>query len=292
VPPGPPEPPAESRGDEAFPRNGEGLLGIYLNEIGRVKLLTPPQERQLAAKCKAGDKEAREHLIKANLRLVVRIARGYEGIGLPLPDLINEGNIGLIKAVERFDPAKARLSTYASWWIKQAIKRALANQSKTIRLPIHIVQKAAEMRRRAMGLQQKLGREPTEEELAAELGMTARQVAELRNATLRPLSLDAPVSDGDSTRFGEWVKDGESNMADEHLEAVTFGVTFRKVAKALAPRELTVLRARLGLDGHPEETLAQIGGRLGLTRERIRQIQNRALTKLRKILAGPRTREH
>ena len=154
--------------------DGDTAIKLYLREIGQVKLLTPQEEIELAARIKKGDKKAREQMIKANLRLVVKIARDYEGIGLPLLDLISEGNIGLMKAVERFDPAKGgKLSTYGSWWIKQSIKRALANQSKTIRLPVHLVDKISKMRRTAMRLQEELGREPTDEELAEELGITA-----------------------------------------------------------------------------------------------------------------------
>src|SRR5437867_1743833 len=176
--------------------DGDTAIKLYLREIGQVKLLTPQEEIELAARIRRGDKKAREQMIKANLRLVVKIAHDYEGLGLPLLDLINEGNIGLMKAVERFDPAKGgKLSTYGSWWIKQSIKRALANQSKTIRLPVHLVDKISKMRRTAMKLQEVLGREPTDEELADELGMTASRVAQLRTAAIRPASLDAPIGD-------------------------------------------------------------------------------------------------
>ena len=167
--------------------DGDTAIKLYLREIGQVKLLTPQEEIELAARIKKGDKKAREQMIKANLRLVVKIARDYEGIGLPLLDLISEGNIGLMKAVERFDPAKGgKLSTYGSWWIKQSIKRALANQSKTIRLPVHLVDKISKMRRTAMKLQEELGREPTDEELADELGMTAARVRQMRHGRHPP----------------------------------------------------------------------------------------------------------
>src|SRR5258708_18914170 len=179
--------------------DGYTAIKLYLREIGQVKLLTLQQEVELAAKIKKGDKKAREQMIKANLRLVVKIARDYEGIGLPLLDLISEGNIGLMKAVERFDPSKGgKLSTYGSWWIKQSIKRALANQSKTIRLPVHLVDKISKMRRTAMRLQEELGREPTDEELADEMGMTALRVAQMRTAASRPASLDTPIRADDS----------------------------------------------------------------------------------------------
>jgi RNA polymerase primary sigma factor len=188
--------------------DGDTAIKLYLREIGQVKLLTPQEEIELAARIKKGDKKAREHMIKANLRLVVKIARDYEGIGLPLLDLISEGNIGLMKAVERFDPAKGgKLSTYGSWWIKQSIKRALANQSKTIRLPVHLVDKISKMRRTSMRLQEELGREPTDEELGEELGITASRVAQMRMAAIRPASLDAPIGDEDSNNFAEVVQD-------------------------------------------------------------------------------------
>ena len=178
---------------EAPVSNGDSLQ-LYLREIGQVKLLTPAEEIVLAKRIKRGDKSAREHMIKANLRLVVKIARDYENLGLPLLDLINEGNIGLMKGVERFDPKKgAKLSTYASWWIKQAIKRALANQSKTIRLPVHVVDKVAHIRRAEMRLREVLDREPTDEEVASELGIDAKRVRRYRQASRAPVSLDAPI---------------------------------------------------------------------------------------------------
>src|SRR3954466_15407331 len=182
---------------EAPATNGDSLQ-LYLREIGQVKLLTPEEEITLAKRIKRGDKKAREHMIKANLRLVVKIARDYENLGLPLLDLINEGNIGLMKGVERFDPRKgAKLSTYAAWWIKQAIKRALANQSKTIRLPVHVVDKLAHIRRAEMKLREVLDRDPTDEEVAAELGLDAKRVRRYRQASRAPVSLDAPIGDDD-----------------------------------------------------------------------------------------------
>src|SRR6202142_3791914 len=177
-------------------------IKIYLREIGQIPLLTPEQEIELAAKIKKGDKAARSLMIRSNLRLVVKIAHDYANLGLPLLDLISEGNIGLMKAVERFDPAKGgKLSTYGSWWIKQSIKRALANQSKTIRLPVHLVDKISKMRRVGMKLQEELGREPTDEELADELDMTATRVRQMRMASIRPASLYAPPRDHDSNNF-------------------------------------------------------------------------------------------
>src|SRR5208282_5247421 len=240
--------------------DGDTAIKLYLREIGQVKLLTPNEEIQLAARIKRGDKKAREQMIKANLRLVVKIARDYEGIGLPLLDLISEGNIGLMKAVERFDPKKGgKLSTYGSWWIKQSIKRALANQSKTIRLPVHLVDKISKMRRLAMKLQEELGREPTDEELAGELGMTAARVSQMRMAAIRPASLDAPIGDEDSNSYAEIVEDENATSPYEQLEEKTVTRMLQEMVKTLDPREATILRARFGLDGGPEKTLEEVG---------------------------------
>jgi len=273
----------ESR--ERQPYDGDSAIKLYLREIGQVKLLTPDEEIELAARIKKGDKKAREHMIKANLRLVVKIARDYEGIGLPLLDLISEGNIGLMKAVERFDPKKGgKLSTYGSWWIKQSIKRALANQSKTIRLPVHLVDKISKMRRTAMKLQEELGREPTDEELGEELGMSARRVGQMRLASVRPASLDAPIGDDDSTNFSEIVQDENADTPYESLEDKTVTGMLQEMVTKLDEREATILRFRFGLDGGPERTLEEVGVKFGVTRERVRQIQNIALRKLRKMI--------
>lgn len=280
-----PEERAEPRPRERSAYDGDTAIKLYLREIGQVKLLTPQEEIELAARIKKGDKKAREQMIKANLRLVVKIARDYEGIGLPLLDLISEGNIGLMKAVERFDPAKGgKLSTYGSWWIKQSIKRALANQSKTIRLPVHLVDKISKMRRTAMRLQEEFGREPTDEELGEELGITASRVAQMRMAAIRPASLDAPIGDEDSNNFAEVVQDESAETPYEQLEEKTVTRMLQEMVKTLDPREATILRARFGLDGGPQKTLEEVGQKFGVTRERVRQIQNIALRKLRKMI--------
>ncbi|MDX1950552.1 MAG: sigma-70 family RNA polymerase sigma factor [Verrucomicrobiota bacterium] len=265
--------------------DGDTAIKLYLREIGLVKLLTPAQEIELAALIKKGDKAARELMIKANLRLVVKIAHDYEGLGLPLLDLINEGNIGLMKAVERFDPAKGgKLSTYGSWWIKQSIKRALANQSKTIRLPVHLVDKISKMRRTAMRLQEEFGREPTDDELGEELGISASRVSQLRTAAIRPASLDAPIGDDDSNNFAEVVQDENADTPYEQLEDKTVTKMLQEMIKTLDPREATILKYRFGLDGGSEKTLEEVGQKFGVTRERVRQIQNIALAKLRKMI--------
>lgn len=270
---------------EREPSGSENSIRLYLREIGQVKLLTVAEEVELAARIKQGDRQAREQMIKANLRLVVKIARDYEGLGLPLLDLINEGNIGLMKAVERFDPAKGgKLSTYGSWWIKQAIKRALANQSKTIRLPVHLVDKISRMRRTSARLLEELGREPTDEELAEELGLSAARVAQLRTAAIRPASLDAPIGDDDSSNFGDLVRDENTATPYEELEDKTLLRMLDEMVTTLPPREAEILRYRYGLDGGSEKTLEEVGERFNVTRERVRQIQNIALIKLRKMI--------
>src|SRR5271163_433837 len=260
-------------------------IKIYLREIGQIPLLTPAQEIDLAAKIKKGDNKARTLMIRANLRLVVKIAHDYANLGLPLLDLISEGNIGLMKAVERFDPAKGgKLSTYGSWWIKQSIKRALANQSKTIRLPVHLVDKISKMRRTAMKLQEMLGHEPSDEELADEMGMTALRVRQMRQAAIRPASLDAPIGDDDSNNFADVVEDENATSPYENLEDKTVTGMLHDMVKHLDEREATILRYRFGLDGGTEKTLEEVGEKFGVTRERVRQIQNLALRKLRKMI--------
>jgi len=264
--------------------DGETAIRLYLREIGKVDLLTPQEEIELAARIKVGDKEAREHMIKANLRLVVKIAHDYDWLGLPLLDLINEGNIGLMKAVERFDPAKGgKLSTYAAWWIKQSIKRALANQSKTIRLPVHLVDKISKMRKVAMRLQEEFGREPTDEEIGEEMEMTAARVAQMRTAAIRPASLDAPIGDdSDSNSFGEVIEDENAESPYQHLEDKAVTGMLRDMVEELPEREAKILNYRFGLDGGNEKTLEEVGQKFGVTRERVRQIQNIALNRLRK----------
>jgi RNA polymerase primary sigma factor len=265
--------------------HGSTALMLYMREVGTVGLLTQAEENRLAAKVKKGNAEARELMIRANLRLVVKIARDYEGLGLPLLDIINEGNIGLMSAVERFDPLKgAKLSTYASWWIKQSIRRALANQGKTIRLPVHMVDKIYHMRRVAFQLQEILCREPTDAEVASELGTTAREVAGMRIAYIRPASLDAPVGDDESSRLADIIRDENAASPYENLEEKTVNQMLSELVERLQPREASVLRFRFGLDGGPERTLDEVGRKFGVTRERIRQLQNLALRKLRRMI--------
>ncbi len=263
-------------------------LSRYMRDAVQEPLLTAQEEVELAARIKAGDEAARDRMIRANLRLVVKIAREYDGIGLPLLDLINEGNIGLMKAVERFDPAKGgKLSTYAAWWIKQSIRRALTNQSKTIRLPVHAMERLWEIRKVSLRFEAELGREPTNAELAAELGTTVKRIAVIREANLRPASLDAPLgTDSDSSRLGEIIEDERALTPYEDLEKQTMRETMNELLQKLPEREVVILKQRFGLDDSDRKTtLAQIGRRFGVTRERIRQLQNLALQKLRTMMA-------
>jgi RNA polymerase primary sigma factor len=265
----------------------DNAFGLYLREIGREKLLTPEEEIRLAGRIKRGDKAARERMITANLRLVVKLATDYANLGLPLLDLVSEGNIGLMKAVERFDPQKGgKLSTYAAWWIKQSIKRALANQGRTIRVPVHQIEKIAKVRRLIERLTVELGREPTDEELADEVGLSGPQVSALKSSGIQPTSLDAPVGKDDGeTLFGDMLSDEAAEDPLEYLEGKDARAMLGGVLKVLTARERDIIKLRYGLGGGRERTLEEIGTKLGITRERIRQIQMVALKKMRREMA-------
>ena len=261
-------------------------LGVYLREIARIPLLTREQEVKVAHRVRAGDEAAKQRMIEANLRLVVQVARRYLNRGLPLPDLIEEGNIGLLRAVEKFDPDRGlRFSTYAVWWIRQAIARALANQARTIRLPVHVELLLGRYAREQKRLLQELQRPPTDEELARALNTSVEQVRELEETRRQqPVSLDAPASHEGGT-LGDTVRD---DAADP--ESMTVGRLLRGQADLagllddLAANERLVLRRRFGFEGDPPETLAAIGRRLGMSRERVRQIEGTGLRKLRALL--------
>ncbi len=258
-------------------------IRLYMREIGEVPLLTIKEEIELAKRIKKGDPVARDHMIRANLRLVVKIARGYENYGLPLLDLISEGNIGLMKAVERFDPAKgAKLSTYAAWWIKQSVKRALADQGKTIRLPVHVVDKLFHIRKVETQLVELLGREPTDAEIADESGLKTAQVRDYRKASIAPTSLDARMGDDDTNRFADIVADPNATAPYQGAVEESDHEILGEVIGTLSPREQTILKLRFGLNGGDEKTLEEVGEQFGVTRERIRQIQDEALKKLKK----------
>ena len=286
IPSVPRSPSAEpSSASEALSYEERSGLSAYMKEIGKTELLTVKDEVALAARIKNGDKAARDHMISANLRLVVKIAHDYNNFGLPLLDLISEGNIGLIKAVERFDPSKGgKLSTYAAWWIKQSIKRALANQSKTIRLPVHLVDKIAQMRRVTAKLADELDREPTDEELAYKMDMPINKVAHLKSVSVRPSSLDAPVGEDGDTSFGDLVSDENQSTPLESLQEKSLSSDMHEVIALLDEREGDIIRLRFGLSGEHPMTLEEVGEQFDITRERVRQIQNMAIHKMRRMM--------
>src|SRR6266446_5932843 len=263
--------------------NNDTAMKVYLREIGRIPLLTPPQEIELAAKIKNGDGKARALMISSNLRLVVTIAQDYANLGSPLLDLISEGNVGLMTAVDRFDPLKgAKLSTYAVWWIRQAIKRALAKQRKTSRLPAKTIEKITRMHRVSAQMGHELGREPTGDELSEELGIATEKVAGLRSVGLKPESLNAPVSADELTELGENVPDEHAQTPFESLREKDFSGQIDQVLKSLNKREATIIAERFGLNGTTAKPLEQVAQIIGVTRERVRQVELIALAKLRR----------
>ncbi len=269
----------------SLPSGDRNVMRTYMQEIGKTPLLTKDEEIELAKRIKKGDKAARDHMISANLRLVVKIAHDYNNFGLPLLDLISEGNIGLVKAVERFDPSKGgKLSTYAAWWIKQSIKRALANQSKTIRLPVHLVDRIAKMRKITGQLADELDREPSDEEIAYEMGLPVNKVAHLKSVSVRPSSLDAPIGEDGDTTFGELVGDENEATPFETFQDKSMSNDIRDVIAQLEDREAEIIQLRFGLNGDHPLTLEEVGERFEVTRERVRQIQNIAIHKMRRLM--------
>ncbi len=261
-------------------------LRVYLTEIARIPLLTREEERELGRRIRAGDALAKARLAEANLRLVVQIARRYLNRGLPLPDLIEEGNLGLLRAVEKFEPERGtRFSTYAAWWIRQAIARALANQARTIRLPVHVGLLLGRYAREQRRLAQALGRQPTPAEVAEALGMSLEQIHELEEIRQPPVPLDSPAGEGKS-RIGDLVADPAPGPSDTLGELLRSRADLVSALDDLAANERTVLRRRFGLEGDEPETLDAIGRRLGLTRERVRQIEAGGLRKLRALLTA------
>ena len=262
-------------------------LSIYLRQISTIPLISVQEEIELADRIKNGDEKARETMITANLRLVVKIAKEYSNIGLSLLDLINEGNIGLMKAVERFDPSKGgKLSTYAAWWIKQSIKRALANQSKTIRLPVHMVDRVTQIRKTSAELAERFGRDPTDDELAAEMNLPVSRITLLKSVSRKPASLDSPLSDDDGSTLGEVVPDEKAANPYERLQSKSLVGDVNRVLAQLEPREADIIRLRFGLEGLEPLTLEEVGEKIGVTRERVRQLQEQALRQLRKNMSS------
>ena len=255
---------------------------MYLKEIGKVDLLTPEEELDLAKRMAAGDEEAKKHLAEANLRLVVSIAKRYVGRGMMFLDLIQEGNLGLIKAVDKFDYTKGyKFSTYATWWIRQAITRAIADQARTIRIPVHMVETINRLVRVSRQLVQELGREPTPDELAKELNMPIEKVMEISKISQEPVSLETPIGEEEDSHLGDFIPDDDAPAPSEAASFVLLKEQLVDVLKTLTPREAKVLRLRFGLDDGRQRTLEEVGKEFEVTRERIRQIEAKALRKLR-----------
>lgn len=274
--------------EEAFDdTNFEGIslddpVRMYLREIGRIPLLTYDKEIELAQKVLDGDEEAKKELAEANLRLVVSIAKKYVGRGMLFLDLIQEGNMGLIKAVEKFDYTKGfKFSTYATWWIRQSITRAIADQARTIRIPVHMVETINKLIRTSRHLLQQIGREPTPEELAKELDMSVEKVTEIQKIAQDPVSLETPIGEEDDSHLGDFIQDDDSPAPQDVAAYTLLREQLDEVMNTLTPREAKVLRLRFGLDDGKARTLEEVGREFDVTRERIRQIEAKALRKLR-----------
>ncbi|MDR7523195.1 MAG: RNA polymerase sigma factor RpoD [Armatimonadota bacterium] len=272
---------------EAALRAPEGIsiddpVRMYLKEIGKVPLLTQAQEVSLAQRMEKGDEEAKRRLIEANLRLVVSIAKKYVGRGMLFLDLIQEGNLGLIRAVEKFDWRKGyKFSTYATWWIRQAITRALADQARTIRIPVHMVETINKLVRISRQLLQELGREPTAEEIAEAMGLPVERVREINKIAQEPISLETPIGEEEDSHLGDFIEDHDALAPAEAASFTMLKEQLDGVLDTLTPRERKVLKLRFGLDDGRPRTLEEVGREFGVTRERIRQIEAKALRKLR-----------
>jgi RNA polymerase primary sigma factor len=270
----------EDEGGVAAPAATQDPLKLYVRQIGDGPLLTPAEERELARRKDEGDEAAKRKLIESNLRLVMSITRNYVNSGVPLLDLIQEGNLGLIRAVEKFDYTMGyKLSTYATWWIRQAVTRAIADQGRTIRLPVHVVDQVRRVMRARRVLTQKLNRDPLPAEIAKESGFDVKRVNELLDLVEDPVSLETPVGDGDSL-YGDMIEDINSEQPDLVLAEMLRTAELRTALDRLTERMRHVLELRFGLSGTPPKTLEEVGAELGVTRERVRQLESRALREL------------
>jgi RNA polymerase primary sigma factor len=267
-------------------------LQLFLKDIGKVDLLTAAQEVELAKRIERGDHGAKQEMVEANLRLVVSIAKKYRNQGLPFLDLIQEGTIGLVRAAEKFDYRKGfKFSTYATWWIRQAVARALADKARTIRMPVHVVEKLNKIVRSERKLRAELGREPSSLEIAHDLDLTTDEVEHIRRSAQTPVSLEKPVGDEDESEFGHFITDENLPLPDEEAETTMRKETLRKILGTLSSRERQVLELRYGLDGQHPRTLDEVGRTFNVTRERIRQIENQSLKKLRALADAVKLRE-
>jgi len=267
-------------------------LQLFLKDIGKVDLLTAAQEVELAKRIERGDHSAKQEMVEANLRLVVSIAKKYRNQGLPFLDLIQEGTIGLVRAAEKFDYRKGfKFSTYATWWIRQAVARALADKARTIRMPVHVVEKLNKIVRSERKLRAELGREPTSIEIGKDLDLTGEEVEHIRRSAQTPVSLEKPVGDEDESEFGHFLTDASLPLPDEEAEITMRKETLRHILGTLSSRERQVLELRYGLDGQHPRTLDEVGRTFNVTRERIRQIENQSLKKLRALADAVKLRD-
>jgi RNA polymerase primary sigma factor len=280
---------------EAAPRtrSGEDTVQLYLRSIGRIKLLTATEEIELARRIAKGDMLAKKRLVQSNLRLVVSVAKKYQGRGLPFLDLIQEGNVGLIRAAEKFDAERGyKFSTYATWWIRQGITRALADKSRTIRVPVHMVETINTLRKATRRLSQDLARRPTMEELAKEMNVTVTKVKDILQANRLPLSLDTPYGEDEDNSLAELVEDENSTRPEDSTEASLMSADIKGILKTLTQREREVLTYRFGLNDGKQRTLEQVGKLIGITRERTRQIELKALRALRQSKQSLRLKDY
>ena len=267
-------------------------LQLFLKDIGRVPLLTAAQEVELAKRIERGDDRAKRKMVESNLRLVVSIAKNYRNQGLPFLDLIQEGTLGLVRAAEKFDHRRGfKFSTYATWWIRQAVARALADKARTIRMPVHVVEKLNKIGRMERKLLTEKGREPTSAEIAAELELECEEVEQLRRSAQVPVSLEKPVGDEEDSTFGHFLADESVSAPDEAAEAVLREETLQRVLGMLSFRERRILELRYGLNGEQPRTLDEVGRAFSVTRERVRQIENQSLKKLQAMAESQKLRE-
>ena len=267
-------------------------LQLFLKDIGKVDLLTAAQEVELAKRIERGDHAAKQEMVEANLRLVVSIAKRYRNQGLPFLDLIQEGTIGLVRAAEKFDYRKGfKFSTYATWWIRQAVARALADKARTIRMPVHVVEKLNKILRTERKLRAERGREPTNEEIALDLEMSIEEVESIRRTSQTPVSLEKPVGDEEESEFGQFIEDESTPLPDEAADTAFRAEALARCLKSLSYRERRVLELRYGLNGEQPRTLDEVGRAFHVTRERIRQIENQGLKKLRALAESQKLRD-